>query len=218
MKKILLLGLCIVSLLLPSLAQVGPGTIEFLAYASTGSTIPWDLQIGDPSAKSDFSSPILLSFDVPPSPKSKIIFFDVWGQYILCWSSNPVRYLSKLVYFKITSPAIPNIEFSQAYGVPVSVAETNNAGDYSYPPNSPQARHKGYTKLPLIRGSLDWWWVVDKTTNQRPPDDKVLSYINTIIDYGFRVEVWAGGTVQGLTYIAPFSFVIEVTGIIPKYK
>jgi hypothetical protein len=213
-KKFSLLGLCILGLLLPTWSQQGPAVIEYLAFASTGLSIPWALR-PDPTIQRNFESPILLSFDVPPSRKSPAVFLEISGQYQLSWTSNPIRIFMSAVYYKITSPSVPNIEISQAFTIPPTVSETNYAGDHSYPPNA-VIRHKGYYKMRLTRDSLDMWWILDKNTGQRPPDDVALSYINSIIDNGFRVEVWAGGTIQGLSYIAPFAFQVEVTRLSNK--
>lgn len=214
-KKLSLLGLCVLGLLLPTWSQKGPTAIEYLAMGSTGSTTPFQFRPPDPTVQTAFKSDILLSFDVPPYPKSPAIFLDIWAQYLITWTPNPVRRCAPLIYFKIVSPAIPNIEFSQAYGVPPQSFETNYALDHSYPTNTAN-RNKGYAKMPLRRGFLEWWWVVDTNTGQRPPDDLVLSYIDTIIDSGFKVEVWAEGQVQGVSYIAPFAFQVIVTGLHKK--
>jgi hypothetical protein len=214
-KKLTLLGICILGLLLPTWSQEGPAIIEYLAWATTGSSMPWELRPPDPTVQINFASPILLSFNVPPSPKSPAIYLELWAQYILNWTSNPFRTCTALIYFRIISPAIPNIEFSQAYGVPPNISETNYAGNQTYPTNA-MPRHKGYCKMALRRGFLEWWWIVDKNTGERPADDLALSYINSIIDNGFRVEVWAGGTIQGLSYIAPFAFQVEVTRLSNK--
>jgi hypothetical protein len=213
-KRLILPGLCIMGLLLPSWAQQGPAVIEFLTLASTGSSILWELR-PDPTVQSNFESPILLSIDVPPSPKSQAVYLEFWGQYIVTWSSNPIRVCVSLIYYKLTSPAIPNIEFSQAYSIPPTISETNYAGDHSYPTYA-QTRYKGYSKMPLRRDLLQWWNVWDKSTGQFVPRDEALIYAGQLIDNGFKAEVWAGGTIQGLSYIAPFSFQVEVTRLSTK--
>jgi len=147
MKKVSLLALCILGLLSPTWSQQGPAAIEYLAYATTGGNTPWALQ-PDPTVQTNFESPILLSFDVPPSQKSPAVFIDLWGQYVLSWAPNPVRICTPLIYYRITCSAIPNIEFSQGYSVPPTISETNLAGDYSYPTGA-RVRHKGFYRTAL---------------------------------------------------------------------
>ena len=137
-KRLILLGLCIGGLLLPSWAQVefvGRATIEYLAFCNSfntwGSPNPWIFR-PDPTVRIDFSSPVLMSFDIPASPKSPMLFFGIWGQYILQWTSNPARICRTSVGIKLTSPALPNIEFAQAYGVPPVYDSTNYAGEHTY--------------------------------------------------------------------------------------
>ncbi len=218
MKKLALLGLCVVGFLLPSWAQqmgpVGPAAIEYLAFASTGDDLAWSEWL-DPSARTTFESPVLLSFNVPSSPKSPAVFLEIWGQYIFFWTPNSIRICRPVVNFRITSPAIPNIEFSQGYGIPPVYDETNYSGNHTYLTDFGD-RHKGYVKMPLIRGSLEWWWVLDKNTGKRPPDNQILAYINQIIDNGFTVELWAGGSVQGANRIHAVAFQAEVTRLVKR--
>jgi hypothetical protein len=218
LKKLSLLAFCIVGLSSQSWAQqigpVGPAAIEYLAFASTGDGLVWGEWL-DPSVRTSFVSPVLLSFNVPPSPKSPAVFLEIWGQYIFNWSPGSIRICRPVINFKITSPAIPNIEFTQGYGVPPVYDETNYAGDHAYLTDFGD-RHKGYIKMPLIRGSLVWWWVLDKNTGKRPPDNEILAYIDQIIDNGFTVELWASGSVQGMNRIQAFAFQAEVTRLSKK--
>jgi hypothetical protein len=213
-KRLSLLGFCILGLLLPTSSQQGPAVIEYLTLATTGgSSIPWELR-PDPTVQRTFESPILLSFDVPPSPKSPAVFLEVWAQFMINWTSNPVRICNPVINWRLISPAIPNIEFTQGYGV-ASIHETNYAGDHSYPTDNIH-RYKGSTKMPLRRDVLEWWNIWDKSKGQWVPYDVALTYVSTLIDNGFRVEVWASGTIQGLSYIAPFAFQVEVTRLSNK--
>jgi len=223
-KRLFLLGICILGLLLPTWSQQesqliqGPAVIEFLAFASTfntnGGPNPWILR-PDPTIRTDFQSPVLMSFDIPPSPKSPAVFFGIWGQYVLLWTSDPIRICRPMVGIRLTSPAIPDTEFAQAYGVPPVYDEINVAGNYTYLTDL-GVRHKGHAKLQLSRGDLSVWWIRDRNTGQQVPDDLAIKYINKIIDSGFKVEVYASGTVQGLSYVQPFGFTVEVTRIGPK--
>ena len=213
MKKTLLAGLCIMGLFLPSWPQDKPASIEFLAFASSGGAgVCWEFR-PDPTLRSNFISPTLLTVEVPPSRESPAIYLEIWGQYLLSWTSHHLHFFNGLVGFKIVSPALPHIEFSQGYGVPPVVQETNFSGNYTIPSPHGFIRYKGSFKIQFRRGNLQWWWIVDKNTGKRPSDDEALDYINKIIDNGFTVELWAWGTVEGLSYVAPFALQVEVTRI-----
>ena len=112
----------------------------------------------------------------------------------------------------MTSPAVPNIEISQAFGIPPIVRETNFAGNYTYPTDT-FIRHKGYVKMQLRRGNLQCWWIKDINTGQYVSEEVALAAIDKMIDNGFKVEVWAWGTVQGISFVAPLMFQIEATRI-----
>jgi hypothetical protein len=75
MKKLILLGLCIVGLVLPSGAQVvleGSALIENVVLVDlTGNPFQlWEYRPVDPTTSTHFKSPVLISFEVPPSPRS----------------------------------------------------------------------------------------------------------------------------------------------------
>jgi hypothetical protein len=158
----------------------------------------------------------LLSFDVPASPKSPAIFFEAYGQFIINWTSSPYRICNPRIHWRIISPEIPdNIDFYNVYGV-AGVYETNYAGDHAYPQNQQTCRFKGGSKLAMRRDDVEWWFIIDKSTGRQLPEDTALSLINSLISKGFHVEVWAAGDVQGLSYIAPFAFQMEVTRLVKR--
>jgi len=86
-KKLALFGFYIFGLLLASWAQEGPAAIEYLARATTVRSIAFEYR-PDPTIKTSFESQVLLRFDVPPSPKSPAVFFDVYGQFIVGWTKR----------------------------------------------------------------------------------------------------------------------------------
>jgi hypothetical protein len=209
-KRLILLWLCVGGLLLPSWAQESPAFIEHVVLATTGAKLIWEYLPPDPTAFSSFKSPILLSFDVPPSQKSSAMFIEFWGQYIYSWTSNTNRFRELMMHYRLTSPIFPNIEIWQAYGVPPGFTETNNAGDQMYPPGY-KNRVKGYCKMPLRRISHEWWNIYEINTHQYLFGNEALSIMSGFIDSGYKVEVWAEGNIQGLSYVAPFAFQVEVT-------
>jgi hypothetical protein len=113
---------------------------------------------------------------------------------------------------RLTSLEYPNIEFAQHAGVPPSYAETNNAPDSTLP--GWDARYNRYAKLPLARGDLSMWWIRYRDTGQRLPDDEALKYINKFIDSGFMIEIFAAGTVSGISRVRPIGFTAEVTRLV----
>jgi hypothetical protein len=218
-KKLSLLGLCILGLLLPTWAQVvseGPAMIEHVVFVSADNWPLWEYRPVDPTVSTYFKSPILLSFDVPPSPKSPMMFFEVWGQFLYTWTSNRSRTRLLTMGYRFTSPAFPNIEINQGFGVPPGVSETNYAEDHMYPADDTTGRVKGYWKGALRRTYKGNWNVFDKSTGQYLPSDLALPIIGGFIDGGYRVEVWAEGTVEGLSYIAPVYWQVQITRLSHK--
>jgi hypothetical protein len=143
------------------------------------------------------------------------MFFECWGQFLYTWTSNQIRRRALSMGFSFTSPAVPNVVIFQGYGVPQGVNETNYAGDSTYPENE-TGRVKGYCKLIMSRQSGGIWSVWDDGAGRFLTGDEAISAISKFIDNGFNVEMFAEGDVQGLSYIAPVYWQVQITRLVGR--
>ncbi len=184
-------------------------TIEYLFWYHSGRGEYYNHTVLDDPGILRFRSEPLLTFNVPPSPKSDTIFFEIGSLSDVVWWSgySPQRFWSSL-YFEIFSEDIP--DFYATIGC-------NLEGDaaVTHPERSVRPGKNNY-KLILRRDSVlrefpDWWIVRYVSTGERVSNEIANSVLNDFIDNGYDVEVSVGGETEGVKEFELLSFYIEVT-------
>lgn len=178
--------------------------IEFIGWADTCWHFMYFKTFENPPIKTYFELEPFLSLNVPASPKSEAIFFDLWTQLVMWWSGYETRDVTLRILFKIVSDIIPdNIEVLNMYGLAVN--ETNNTN------NTGRQSIRKYAKFVMRRDYLDWWKIKYKDTGGYVPDELALSILGKLIDGGFDIEIWAEGDAQGANKIRLAPVTMEVT-------
>jgi len=156
-------------------------TIEFLAWADTLLDFPY-YEYMEPSVSTHFETEPFLRLNVPASPKSEAIFFDLFAKLVVWWSGYETRDVIVFVNVRIISDIIPdNIEVFSNFAL--GIWETNNSGDTGvYADNR-------NVKLIMRRDHLDWWSVKYKSGGW-VPDEEAISILKKLMDSGFDVEIW----------------------------
>ena len=188
--------------------------IEHIVWASTGRDIPFDLGDLDVTVETTYESDPFLTFTVPANPKRDILFFELWAQFAVNWSAHDRREAVGYIIFRLISDAIPaNVDVYMVWGV-FGENTTNFAGDY--PSSSPNGlkRYKNSTKICLRKNHYDWWFVEED--GEYLEEEDAVPYLNTLIDEGFEVEVWARVDVKGVNRIFPITINVEVTRLSKK--
>lgn len=220
MNKKLLVSvlLCFFVLVLGMLAQEKKEEkgkiIEHLVWADTGHQVAWELEITNPAVRTPFFQDSILTFHVPASPKSDILFIEGWSQAQVKWSDYEIRNTFVIVWFEFISDVIPDGIWIGSGITNPTVYETNNAHDYDLQYMTRRLRR--YNKVIMRRNSIDSWTVKYEETWEDVPEEDAVRIINNLIDNGFDVKVDIDGHTQGADYVSFWNIVFEVTRLSKK--
>ena len=181
---------------------------EFLGlYFSPGydyEFIPKDYRLEE-----SFESGPLLTFDVPPSPKSKAIHFDIFTHVFFKWSDYIDRNVTFSSWINIISDVIPSGIEVWVSNYLDTVGEKNVGGNYD---TSFRRSRKRVWRI-MRRDSLDW---NVQEGGEDVSEERELEILNNLIDNGFSVEIYQWGTAQGVLHYIFLTCQIEVTRITRK--
>jgi len=182
--------------------------IEHLVWAHSSLEDVPGFKPSDPTQLEKFNIEPFLTFQVPASPKSEVLFIEFWAQVLYKWSDFETRRATLSCYLRIISDVIPNnIEVLVPKSV-IDVGEKNFAGNYDlqYRRSRRNAKHR-------ISRNGDIWgsWVLYKDSGEHVPTEIAQDIFNRLIDNGFNVEVYSDGRIQGCSVIWLIGVLIEVT-------
>ena len=206
-KLLVLLFLCffVLSIMIMAEEKGKAKIIEFIGWADTC----WQLyfkEFTNPSDRTYYYLEPFLSLNVPASPKSEAIFFDLWTQLLIWWSDCKTRDVELYIIVDIISDVIPdNVEVFNWYAL--DIYETN------YAKNTGTQLKRKYMKLIMRRDHLDFWRIKYKDTGEYVPDEVAISILGKLIESGFDIEIWADGFAQGANKIRIAPVTMEVTRI-----
>ncbi len=208
MKKTL--GLCLaVSFLAVSLGiSAALPKIEHIAWVITPLTdpLPFVMEFADPTVVTDFSSSSpILTFDVPGSKLSSLLFFEVNASLSHVWSGNIPRRMNGNVWLEIVSPLIPAGVYVKG-GLTVA---SNSSPSASEAGDTGQLRSSRYVKLVLRAGNVDWWGVGYTATGDPYPD--AVPLLEQLIKSGFTVNVHVDGSARGVTSVSYIDISVHAT-------
>jgi hypothetical protein len=222
-KRLMLLGLCVGGLLLPTWGQDGRTSQQAPAKVMVSEHLNWvQTGYGEYVLNTTLSSPVyysfnsdpFLTFKVPPSSKAEALFFEVWGQSIHYWwvGYSPQQFSGR-VNIKLVSSRIPaGVTVYCHYGI---------TGIYGITHESEIAdRSKRSGKFILRRDSMlrefiDWWDILD-ADGSRAPRDQAQIIVNDLIDNGFDVEISVEGFAEGVKQFLFYGFTVETTRLVKK--
>jgi hypothetical protein len=208
-NKLKCIALFVLAMALVLAAADKPPVIEHLAWGSAGSYSQgaYVVAISDPNLRTDFVSPVLISFSVPKSKGSPALFFEIYAHFWYRLAGTSTWDGQGGIFWEFLSNDIPaDIEVTNALGV-LELHLTNNSLDEAFE----RSRVSRTWKMILRRDSLDFSRIRYKGTNTDVPQDEALAIINKLIDNGFDVQVWTEGYVQGFRSVMLNPLNIEVT-------
>jgi hypothetical protein len=189
--------------------------VEHLFWYSSGNGEFHKIVFDDPSHQS-FESEPFLTFSVPPSPKSSVIFFELgihtrvtqwWEGYFNRFFCGP--------RLRIYSELLPNdIEITTGINLEEVIYSPETLGGGADKNNWKIILRKDG----LLREFPDWWWVRYKSTGEPVPNEMANSILNGIIDNGFNVEFYLAGEVWSVKGLMNYLFYIEVTRLSKQEK
>ncbi|UCE21535.1 MAG: hypothetical protein JSV46_04775 [Candidatus Aminicenantes bacterium] len=186
--------------------------IELLFWYSAGRGEYYNkIEFEDPSRIPLLESEPILTFHVPPSPKSDALFFELGSVSMATWwdGYSPLEYNSGLDLW-MSSEVIPDDISVYGGGAWLEGMEIIN-----HP--KPVGRPGKNTWKSILRrdGMLreypDNWFVVYKSTGEPVPKEIANSILNDMMDNGFDVEVTQKLMVEGVKQSWLLHFYIDVT-------
>jgi hypothetical protein len=172
----------------------GGKVIEHIVWADTLRENALGLTIAEYPNKAEFESLPFLTFNVPESPKSTAIFFETRGHALVEWSNLLIDTTEAVCWInlRIISNLIPeNIEVGTGAMV-VRQVEKNSL------PFEDTIRSWDSRRYVLRKGDVDLWVVRNIASGEVLPEIDAKAILKKLIENGFKVEVWANGTVQGV--------------------
>jgi len=190
-------------------AYAAESQIEFVLYESTGvEEEAFQLTPADASILTTFASEPFLTFAVPPSPKRKALFLELWAQALYKWTNLETRRVQCVVSFRIVSDLIPsNVEIVTNGATVIDERESNTGGNFDLG----FRRSRRTEKYPVRRDRLDYWMVRDTVTGEPLSPQDAIALLNGILDAGFTVEVFTFGQLRGVEDFILIPVSAEVT-------
>ena len=186
---------CAVGLFAPNVSAGDEAkSIEHLLWESTvRDWNGWEIDEADRYVLNFYELDPFMTFEVPASPKSDALFFEVDCKVYRQFNDSSTRHAHLRLMWRLTSEVIPeNIEVWGGWGAFV-FKDTNHSEDFS-----PLMSHNNSVKMVMRKDTLDWWVFQYKDTGDFVPDEVAVPILNEIIKKGFSFEVWASLEAQGL--------------------
>lgn len=220
MFKKSLLALVILGFILSSadlVSQTSNGkanVIEHLVFAQSSvrhdlSNYPaYQYSPTDPYSNEQFLSPTLLTFHVPPSPKSDTLFFELFTRGTVTYANTESRIAGLQVMIRFVSDSIPD-NFTIYSGHQV-IKRYGDVAVASGTMGVESGLHTRTTRL-IMRNNTTDWWIITSDTGEDVPKEIALPLLDKLIKEGFDVEVYATGQVLGVSLIRCDLVLIDVT-------